>query len=95
MLMCLDVYCAGEIAIFDAANFSAPHLAAFFGPFLKTLVVLLKEAYALRLKEMHVINAPTVINKMMSTIKPLLHTKVRNSVSNSMYFILEVLLVPV
>lgn len=72
----------GDIAIFDFSHFGTIHAAKWFGPSLRTLEKLLREAYAIRLKQIHVINAPPMLVKMMNMIKPMMHPKVRES----MYF---------
>ncbi|CAH1129723.1 unnamed protein product [Ceutorhynchus assimilis] len=80
LLISSDTLYSGEIAIFDASNLTPGHIAKWFGPFFKTVMIILKEAYAVRLKELYIINAPHIMSKMVSAIKPLLHSKVRNSI---------------
>ncbi|XP_050311146.1 clavesin-2-like isoform X2 [Anthonomus grandis grandis] len=80
LMMASDIIYSGDIAIFDAANCTTSHLTKVFGTFLRTTTMLLKEAYAIRLKGVYVVNAPSVIAKMMAAIKPIVHAKVRNSI---------------
>lgn len=81
ILLASDFMYAGDIVIFDASCFSASHFTQFFGSFFKTMASLPREAYAVRLKEMHFVNAPTTLVKMMAVIKMVTHPKARNSVS--------------
>ncbi|KAL1489416.1 hypothetical protein ABEB36_014314 [Hypothenemus hampei] len=78
LLMSSDCYFAGDITVFDATHFSGSHMAQFFGPIFKIFDALPKQGYAMRLKEVHIINIPTILNKMMNVIKKSLHPKVRN-----------------
>uniref|UniRef100_A0AAR5Q460 CRAL-TRIO domain-containing protein n=1 Tax=Dendroctonus ponderosae TaxID=77166 RepID=A0AAR5Q460_DENPD len=71
---------AGDIAIFDGAHFSAAHVAQYLGPHFNTIMTILKEAYSIRLKEIHVINAPSLLVHMLAIIKPLLHPSLRRSI---------------
>ncbi|XP_060533216.1 alpha-tocopherol transfer protein-like isoform X2 [Cylas formicarius] len=70
----------GDVAVFDAKKFGAAHLTKFTGPVFRTLDTLLRNAYAIRVKQIHVINAPPMIGRVLALIKPIMHHKVRNSV---------------
>nr|XP_023011897.1 retinaldehyde-binding protein 1-like [Leptinotarsa decemlineata] len=71
---------AKEVAVFDCEGTNAAHLMKLLG-MLKTMIPLLRQAYAMRLKELHFINAHSGIEKCISIVKPILHPKVKNSVS--------------
>ncbi|KAJ8958038.1 hypothetical protein NQ318_002044 [Aromia moschata] len=71
---------AGEVAIIDGEHFNPNHLVKFVSPALKPLITILREAYVLRLKQIHIVNSTPFLDKLWMVIKPLLHTKVRNSI---------------
>ncbi|XP_066153946.1 retinol-binding protein pinta-like [Euwallacea fornicatus] len=75
-----DYICAGDIVVFDATNFSVNHVTNFFGPIFKIVSTLPREAYAIRVKQMHFVNVPSALVKMMGLIKKLSHPKVRQSI---------------
>ncbi|XP_066251991.1 alpha-tocopherol transfer protein-like [Euwallacea similis] len=75
-----DYICAGDILIFDTTNFSVNHITRFFGPVFKIISALPKQAYAVRVKQMHFVNAPSAFVKMIGLIKKLSHPKVREAI---------------
>ncbi|KAF7269153.1 hypothetical protein GWI33_017793 [Rhynchophorus ferrugineus] len=71
---------AGEIIVIDASLARPEHVIAFFGSVVKKLIILLRNAYPIRLHQVHVIKAPHMVDKFMSLIKPLLHPKIRDKI---------------
>lgn len=71
-------YC--DTLVFDGKNFTAVHAAKFVSVLLKKLITL-GRAYPIRLNQIHVINAPTMIEKLVSIVKAYMHQKIRNRVS--------------
>ncbi|KAJ8921241.1 hypothetical protein NQ315_013713, partial [Exocentrus adspersus] len=72
---------AGDIALFDGADIGPNHFVKFLSV-VKTITAILREAYAIRLKQVHVINASPLVDKIINVIKPLLHRKVRETFIN-------------
>lgn len=74
---------AGEIAILDVRELTAAYLLKAF-PHMKNAILLLRKAYAVRLKRLHVIVAPSSgIEKLLALLRPVLHPKVRENVRDS------------
>ncbi|XP_018568249.1 alpha-tocopherol transfer protein-like [Anoplophora glabripennis] len=69
---------AGEIAIFDGSGLSPNHFVTFL-TIIKIVTPILRRAYGTRLKEIHILNAPPLLEKILSVIKPILHHKVKNA----------------
>ncbi|XP_011705665.1 PREDICTED: alpha-tocopherol transfer protein-like, partial [Wasmannia auropunctata] len=70
MYFLMDGTTNGYIIFFDASNLSFGHITR-MNPFaFKKYLYYIQEAAPLRIKEIHVINAPTVIELAMNMIKP-------------------------
>nr|CAH7761640.1 unnamed protein product [Callosobruchus chinensis] len=68
-----------EIIIFDYDGCSPGHLLKFLSSCTK-LIKILRKAYAIRLLSVHIVNAPTSIDRTMTVIKPMLHPKIRERI---------------
>ncbi|XP_063927362.1 alpha-tocopherol transfer protein-like [Zophobas morio] len=81
MLFDLSLTCAfptsGEILVFDAASASARVIAQLLTPAFKNSISVLRHAYAIRITEVHVINCPSVAEKTVAAIRPLLPEKLK------------------
>ncbi|XP_022824632.1 alpha-tocopherol transfer protein-like [Spodoptera litura] len=66
----------GEIPIFDAANVSLRFIGKVNLSALRKYMMYTQEAMPIRLKQVHVINAPSYINKIYGLCKPFLKTEV-------------------
>lgn len=72
---------AGDIYVFDAKDLKIPFLMKFISPLTKKILEIIQYAYPQRLKQIHVINAPTVIYSTVKFIKSFMKEKMRNRVS--------------
>ncbi|KAG5888904.1 Alpha-tocopherol transfer protein [Gonioctena quinquepunctata] len=70
---------AKEVIVFDCEGASSSHLMKLL-VILKPMITLLRQSYAIRLKEIHIINAHAGIEKVVSMLRPLLHPKLKNRV---------------
>ncbi|KAF9805631.1 hypothetical protein SFRURICE_010038 [Spodoptera frugiperda] len=66
----------GEIPIFDAANVTLKFVGKVNLSALRKYMMYTQEAMPIRLKQVHVINAPSYINKIYNLCKPFLKTEV-------------------
>ncbi|KAJ8714605.1 hypothetical protein PYW07_002830 [Mythimna separata] len=66
----------GEIPIFDAANVSLKFIGKVNLSALRKYMMYTQEAMPIRLKQVHVINAPSYIGKIFAICKPFLKTEV-------------------
>ncbi|XP_011560622.3 alpha-tocopherol transfer protein-like [Plutella xylostella] len=67
---------AGEVPIFDAANVSLKFIGKLNLSVLRKYMLYTQEAIPIRLKQVHVINAPAYIGKIFAICKPFLKTEV-------------------
>ncbi|XP_061719876.1 alpha-tocopherol transfer protein-like [Cydia pomonella] len=67
---------SGEIPIFDAANVSLKFIGKVNLSVLRKYMMYTQEAMPIRLKQVHVINAPSYINKIHAICKPFLKAEV-------------------
>lgn len=67
---------AGEIPIFDSANVSLKFISKVNLSVLRKYMLYTQEAMPIRLKQVHVINAPSYIGKLHAICKPFLKTEV-------------------
>ena len=71
----------GAVIIFNLEGFSLQQAMQVTPSFAKTLVDLLQEAVPLRIKNIHVVNEPYIINMVFKLFKPFLKEKIRSRVS--------------
>ncbi|CAH1164803.1 unnamed protein product [Phaedon cochleariae] len=69
---------AKEIAIFDCEHSSSVHIMNALIS-IRNHMQLLRQCYAIRLKEIHVVKAHSAVEKSVAFLKPVLHAKIRNS----------------
>lgn len=72
----------GEIPIFDMSGMSLQHLTKVTLPTLRKYMMYTQEAHPVRLKAIHVINSPVILDKLMMLVKPFL----KGEVAAMMYF---------
>ncbi|VVC37057.1 Cellular retinaldehyde binding/alpha-tocopherol transport,CRAL/TRIO, N-terminal domain,CRAL-TRIO lipid [Cinara cedri] len=75
---------AGDVYILDACvatpqNFAA-HFAKFTPTLLRKFLTCVQEAYPVKLKEVHVINASSLVDTIINFVKPFLKEKIRNRI---------------
>ncbi|XP_014256783.1 alpha-tocopherol transfer protein-like [Cimex lectularius] len=66
----------GEIIIFDMKGYSLRHLTKLHFPSLRKYMQYTQEAHPVRLKQIHVINVSSLLDKTMTLVKPLLKAEV-------------------
>lgn len=72
---------AGAVVIFDMDGLSLQQTWQFTPAFAKRIVDWLQDAMPLRIKNIHIINQPTLFNMVFALFKPFLREKLRNRVS--------------
>lgn len=71
---------AGDVYVFDASIANAAHFAKFTPTVVKKFLVCVQEAYPVKLKEVHVINASSLVDTIIQWVKPFLKEKIRNRI---------------
>ncbi|KAF2900957.1 hypothetical protein ILUMI_05229 [Ignelater luminosus] len=71
---------AGDIYILDASVVTPAHFAKVTPGLVKKFLVCVEEAYPVKLKEVHVVNAHPLVDTIYTWVKPLLKEKIRNRV---------------
>lgn len=71
----------GEVPIFDMAGFSLRHATKVVLPVLKKYMVYTQEAHPVQLKQIHVVNVPSFIDKVLAIVKPFMRSEVAAMVS--------------
>jgi hypothetical protein len=71
------------IMIFDCNQATAKHIGKLFNTSFKHSFSLLRDAYAIRISQLHVLNCPPMVEKLISVVRPLMHEKVKKRVSGS------------
>ncbi|XP_023019769.2 alpha-tocopherol transfer protein [Leptinotarsa decemlineata] len=66
----------GEIPLFDMKNFSVKHLTKIVLPVLRKYMVYTQEAHPMNLKQIHLLNVPPFLDRMMMLLKPLMNSEV-------------------
>ncbi|XP_037934959.1 alpha-tocopherol transfer protein-like [Teleopsis dalmanni] len=66
----------GEVPIFDMAGFSLRHLTKVVFSSLRIYMKFVQEAHPVRLKEIHVLNCPSYLDKVLTVVKPFIKSEV-------------------
>ncbi|XP_068141236.1 alpha-tocopherol transfer protein [Drosophila tropicalis] len=66
----------GEIPIFDMAGYTLRHLTKTVLGSLRVYMKFVQEAHPVRLKEIHVINCPSYLDKVLTVVKPFIKSEV-------------------
>lgn len=66
----------GEIPIFDMAGYTLRHLTKTVLSSLRVYMKFVQEAHPVRLKEVHVLNCPTYLDKVLTVVKPFIKSEV-------------------
>lgn len=66
----------GEIPIFDMAGYSLRHLTKTVLSSLRVYMKFVQEAHPVRLKEIHVLNCPSYLDKVLTVVKPFIKSEV-------------------
>ena len=60
----------GDVSIFDMAGYTLKHFASSKLSVIRILLKFLQEAITLKLKEIHIINCPSYVDKIMIVVRP-------------------------
>ncbi|XP_022907056.1 alpha-tocopherol transfer protein-like [Onthophagus taurus] len=71
---------AGDVYILDASVATPTHFAKFTPAMVKKFLVIVQEAYPVKLKEVHVVNVSPLVNTIIEWVKPFLKEKIRNRI---------------
>lgn len=74
----------GEIPIFDMTGFSLKHITKIVLSSLRVYMKYTQEAHPVRLKQIHVINCSSFLDRVMTLIKPFIKGEVFKLVSHSL-----------
>lgn len=66
----------GEIPIFDMAGYTLRHLTKTALTALRVYMKFVQEAHPVRLKEIHVLNCPSFLDKVLTVVKPFIKSEV-------------------
>ncbi|SPP77727.1 blast:Alpha-tocopherol transfer protein [Drosophila guanche] len=66
----------GEIPIFDMAGYTLRHLTKTVLSSLRVYMKFVQEAHPVRLKEVHVLNCPSYLDKVLTVVKPFIKSEV-------------------
>ncbi|KAK5637981.1 hypothetical protein RI129_012276 [Pyrocoelia pectoralis] len=75
-----EVGVAGDVYILDASVVTPAHFSKVTPGVVKKFLVCVEEAYPVKLKEVHVVNAHPLVDTIFNWVKPLLKEKIRNRV---------------
>jgi len=66
----------GEVPIFDMAGYSLRHLTKTVFSSLRIYMKFVQEAHPVRLRQIHVLNCPTYLDKVLTVVKPFIKSEV-------------------
>ncbi|KAK9884643.1 hypothetical protein WA026_007480 [Henosepilachna vigintioctopunctata] len=73
-------YPDGEVPIFDFSGSSWKHVTRMPLPIVKKYMVYSQEAHPIRLKEIHLINIPTFLDKLLAVMKPFMKSEIASMI---------------
>ncbi|XP_017785118.1 PREDICTED: alpha-tocopherol transfer protein-like [Nicrophorus vespilloides] len=71
---------AGDVYIMDASIVTPAHFSKVTPSIVKKFLVIVQEAYPVKLKEVHVVNISPIIDTIINWVKPFLTEKIRNRI---------------
>ncbi|KAJ2940271.1 hypothetical protein O0L34_g11841 [Tuta absoluta] len=71
---------AGDIYILDASIVAPSHLGKISPSAIKKFLICVQEAYPVKLKQVHVVNASPIIDTVVNLVKPFLKEKIKNRI---------------
>jgi hypothetical protein len=75
-----EVGVAGDVFILDASVASVNHFSKITPTIVKKFLVCVQEAYPVKLKEVHVVNASPIVDTIINWVKPFIKEKIRNRI---------------
>ncbi|XP_073948103.1 alpha-tocopherol transfer protein-like [Choristoneura fumiferana] len=70
----------GDVYILDASIVSPSHLSRLSPSAIKKFLICVQEAYPVKLKQVHVVNASPIIDTVINFVRPFLKEKIRNRI---------------
>ncbi|XP_066996369.1 alpha-tocopherol transfer protein-like [Anabrus simplex] len=70
----------GDVFVFDMRGFTLSHLVKFTLPLVKKLLICGQDAIPIRLKQFHLIYAPSFVDKVVALFKPYMKDKLANRI---------------
>ncbi|KAG6449790.1 hypothetical protein O3G_MSEX006247 [Manduca sexta] len=71
---------AGDIYVLDASTIIPSHLGKVSPAAIKKFMICVQEAYPVKLKEVHIINASAIVDAAYNIVKPFLKEKMKNRI---------------
>ncbi|GJQ80642.1 hypothetical protein Trydic_g9227 [Trypoxylus dichotomus] len=71
---------AGDVYILDASIATPAHFAKFTPAMVKKFLLIVQEAYPVKLKEVHVVNISPLVYTIIEWVKPFIKEKIRNRI---------------
>ncbi|GBP00809.1 Alpha-tocopherol transfer protein-like [Eumeta japonica] len=71
---------AGDVYVLDSAVLGPSLLAKLSPSIIKKFMLIIQEAYPVKLKEVHIVNASPIIDRFISFVKPFLKEKIRKRI---------------
>ncbi|CAB3220130.1 unnamed protein product [Arctia plantaginis] len=71
---------AGHVFIFDASILLPSHILKISPTMIKKFLICLQEAYPLKVKEVHVVNASPLVDTIYNIVKPFIKEKIKNRI---------------
>lgn len=75
-----EIGVAGDVYILDAGVVTPTHFAKVTPALVKKFLVCVEDAYPVKLKEIHIVNAHPLVDTIYTWVKPLLKDKIKNRV---------------
>ncbi|XP_059479703.1 alpha-tocopherol transfer protein-like [Neocloeon triangulifer] len=72
--------CSGDILVYDLNGSSLSHLAQLTLPLVRKFMICGQSAYPVRLREVHLVNAPSFLDKILALFKPLMKDKLADRI---------------
>ncbi|RZB41008.1 alpha-tocopherol transfer protein-like [Asbolus verrucosus] len=79
-MICETEFHSGEIPIFDMEKYSLRHLTKVTLPILKKYMLYTQEAHPIKLKQIHVINIPSFLDRCLALLKPFMKSEVASMI---------------
>lgn len=70
------VLATGEVQLFDMTGFSMQHTSRLSFSVLRIYIRFLQTAFPVRIRQIHMINCPTFLNKIVAIVRPFLSREV-------------------
>ncbi|CAG9861687.1 unnamed protein product [Phyllotreta striolata] len=75
-----EIGVAGDVYILDASVATATHFSKVNPNMIRKFLIIVQEAYPVKLKEVHVVNVSPLVDKIITWIKPFLKEKIRERI---------------